>query len=260
MPTRPATTPWLCHHLSSNDLAARWRQYRDRTARDALFDRFLPLARKLAGRYANPHEPLEDLVQVASLGLVLAIDRFDPDRGTPFSGFAVPTILGEIKRYFRNTGWSVHVPRGAQEMALRVDRAIRDITARRGEAPRVEELAEYLEVSPEDILRGLEAGSAHYAVSLDASVAHDDDEEADTLGDTIGRIDTGYALIDTTSSLAVGISRLPHPERWALTLRLATGMKQTDIARELGCSQMQVSRLLRSAAAKLGDMDEYETR
>ena len=111
-----------------------WQQHRDQRAREAVVKEFLPLARRLARRYASPHEPMEDLVQVASVGLLGAIDRFDPDRGTPFVAFAVPTILGELRRYFRNTGWSAHVPRAAQEMALRVDRASRQITAQTGRA------------------------------------------------------------------------------------------------------------------------------
>ena len=158
-----------------------------------LLTRFLPLARKLASRYANPHEPLEDLVQVASLGLLGAIDRFEPTRGVRFPAFAIPTILGELKRYFRNTGWSAHVPRGAQEMALRVDRAARQITVQTGRHPRVAELAEYLEVSAEDVLTGLDAGTAHYSVSLDAPVSSPDGEEPDTLGDSLGATTTATA-------------------------------------------------------------------
>ena len=237
-------------------LAARWRHHADWAARDELFHRFLPLARKLASRYTNPHEPIEDLVQVASLGLLGAIDRFDPDRGVRFPAFAIPTILGELKRYFRNTGWSAHVPRGAQEIALRVDRATRQITAESGRHPRVEELAEYLEISPEDVLIGLDAGTAHYSVSLDAPLTTADADEPDTLGDTIGHDDEGYGLIEASASLADAIARLPYLERRALSLRLEGDMKQTEIAGALGCSQMQVSRLLRRAAAKLREMTD----
>ena len=237
-------------------LVTRWREHADTRARDELFARFLPLARKLASRYTSPHEPLEDLVQVASLGLLGAIDRFDPSRGVQFPAFAIPTILGELKRYFRNTGWSAHVPRGAQEMALRVDRAIRQIGAETGRQPRVEELAEYLEVSAEDVLIGLDAGTAHYAVSLDSPVTTTEVDETDSLGDTIGHDDERFALIETSASLATSVARLPYLERRALSLRLDGDMKQTDIARELGCSQMQVSRLLRRAASKLRDMTD----
>jgi RNA polymerase sigma-B factor len=237
-----------------NTLALRWREQGDTQARDELFNRFLPLARKLAGRYSNPHEPIDDLVQVASVGLLGAIDRFDPGRGVRFPAFAIPTILGELKRYFRNTGWSVHVPRGAQEMALRVDRASRQIVARSGRHPRVEELAEYLEISAEDVLTGLDAGTAHYSVSLDAPLTPTEEEEPDSLSDTLGEEDESYGLIETTLALSAAVRTLPYLERQALALRLDDDMKQSEIARELGCSQMQVSRLLRRAAARMREM------
>jgi RNA polymerase sigma-B factor len=239
-----------------NVLALHWREHGDTKARDELFNRFLPLARKLAGRYSNPHEPLEDLVQVASVGLLGAIDRFDPERGVRFPAFAIPTILGELKRYFRNTGWSVHVPRGAQETALRVDRASRQIMARSGRHPHVEELAEYLEISAEDVLTGLDAGTAHYSVSLDAPLTPTEGEEADSLGDTLGEEDESYGLIETTISLSAAVRTLPYLERQALALRLEDDMKQSEIASGLGCSQMQVSRLLRRAAARMRDMTD----
>jgi RNA polymerase sigma-B factor len=241
---------------STTVLFASWRDHGDRNARDDLFKRYLPLARKLAGRYANPHEPLDDLIQVASLGLLGAIDRFDPGRGVGFPAFAIPTILGELKRYYRNTGWSAHVPRGAKEMALRVDRAMRQITAQSRRTPRVEELAEYLEVTPGDVLDGLEAGTAHYCLSLDGPVneADADGDEPDSLGDTIGCADEGYAVVETATALSTAIRRLPYLERTVLALRLDCDMTQTEIAKEVGCSQMQVSRRLRSAAEKLREM------
>jgi RNA polymerase sigma-B factor len=245
-------------HLADNtELLARCCDHADPDAREELFKRFLPLARKLAARYSNPHEPIEDLVQVASVGLLGAIDRFDPDRGVRFPAFAIPTILGELKRYFRNTGWSAHVPRGAQEMALRVDRAIREIEARSGHRPNVGQLAQYLELTHEDVLVGLDAGTAHYSVSLDAPLsAAEDEDQPDTLGDSLGDLDESYGLVEASMSLSAALERLPHLERQALTLRLEHDMKQTDIARELGCSQMQVSRLLRRAASRLHDMTD----
>ena len=246
--------------LSDNvELLERCHDDADQEAREELFTRFLPLARKLASRYSNPHEPIEDLVQVASLGLLGAIDRFDPDRGVRFPAFAIPTILGELKRYFRNTGWSAHVPRGAQELALRVDRAIRQIEAHSGHHPSVNELAQYLELPHEDVLVGLDAGTAHYSVSLDAPVTIGDDEEQPaTLGDSLGDLDESYGLVEASMSLSAALGRLPHLERQALTLRLKRDMKQTEIARELGCSQMQVSRLLRRAADRLRKLTDPE--
>jgi RNA polymerase sigma-B factor len=240
----------------TTELARRWREGGDRAARQELIERFLPLARKLALRYTNPHEPLEDLVQVASLGLVGAVDRFDPSRGIGFPAFAIPTILGELKRYFRNTGWSAHVPRAAQELALRVDRASRQLTVKSGNAPNVHELAQFLELSPEDVLTGLEAGTAHYSVSLDAPSPGGDGDEPESLGDSIGEADQRYRLVETTVSLSAAAHQLPYLERRALALRLQHDMKQAEIARQLGCSQMQVSRLLRRAASRLRDLTD----
>jgi RNA polymerase sigma-B factor len=237
-------------------LARRWRHDGDREAREQLFVRFLPLARKLAGRYPNPREPREDLVQVASIGLLGAIDRFDPDRGIRFSAFAVPTILGELRRHFRDTGWSVHVPRGAQELAQKIDRASVQISADTGRPPRVAQLAEYLEISVEDVLEGMEAGTAHFTSSLDAPAGSEDPEGVETVGERIGSEDDRYQLVDTRLSLAAGFSRLPYLERRALSLRIDSDMKQTDIAAQLGCSQMQVSRLLRRAAGRLREFTD----
>lgn len=239
-----------------NGLALRWQLHGDRAARDELFAQFQPLARKLAGRYINPHEPIEDLVQVAYVGLLGAVDRFDPRRGVRFSSFAIPTILGELKRYFRNTGWSAHVPRGAQEMALRVDRASRRLAADTGRTPRVEEIAQYLEIDLADVIAGLDAGSAHYSVSLDAPAPGSGTEEPQSLGDGLGGGDEGYALVDAKLSLAASMTRLPHLERRALELRMDGDLKQTEIAERMGCSQMQVSRLLRRAQAHLREFSD----
>ena len=237
-------------------LARRWRHDGDRQAREQLFVRFLPLARKLAGRYPNAREPREDLVQVASIGLLGAIDRFDPDREIRFSSFAVPTILGELRRHFRDTGWSVHVPRGAQELAQRIDRASAQISTDTGRPPRVAQLAEYLEISVEEVLEGLDAGTAHFASSLDAPATAEDLDGVETVGERLGSEDERFGLIDARLSLAAGLSRLPFLERRALSLRIDSDMKQTDIAAQLGCSQMQVSRLLRRAAGRLREFTD----
>src|SRR5437660_9335779 len=159
----------------SEELFVRWQQHQDQRAREELVDRFLPLARKLARRYAGAREPLDDLVQVASLGLVKAVDRFDSSRGTAFSSFAVPTILGELKRYFRDLGWSVHVPRGAQEQALKVEEAQQALTTKTGRPPSVQDIAEFLEMGMDDVLDALETASAHHSTSLDAP--RDDGED-----------------------------------------------------------------------------------
>ena len=245
--------------VSTHELALRWHEYGDRWARDALLDRFEPLARRLARRYLTNAEPLEDLVQVAAVGLVAAVNRFDPNRGTPFTAFAIPTILGELKRYFRDAGWSAHVPRGAQEMALRVDHAARDLTAHTGRVPSVGELAQYLEVDTEQVLAGLEADSAHFAMSLDAPAATLDAEDREPLHAYVGKVEHGYGLVEMAASLAAAMPRLPYLERRALSMRLERDLKQSEIAAELGCSQMQVSRLLRRASDRLRELTDPDT-
>jgi RNA polymerase sigma-B factor len=240
-------------------LTTRWYECGDRWARDALIDRFRPLARRLARRYATSAEPLEDLIQVASVGLVAAVNRFDPNRGTAFTAFAIPTILGELKRYFRDVGWSAHVPRAAQEMALRVDQASRDLAAHTGHAPNVGDLAQYLEVDTEQVLAGLETGGAHFAISLDAPAATPETEDREPLHAYVGAVEDGYALVEMTASLAAAMPRLPYLERRALTMRLGDNLKQTEIADRLGCSQMQVSRLLRRACTRLREFTDPDT-
>src|SRR5947209_6515275 len=195
---------------------------------------------------------MEDLAQVASVGLLGAIDRFDPTRGVGFPAFAIPTILGELKRHFRNTGWSTHVPRGAQELAMRVEVGSRQIAVRTGRTPSVPELAQHLELSTEEVLLGLDARAARYAVSLDApSGTQTDDPDPEPLASSIGADDERLALVETSASLPVAWRRLPFLEREAVRLRLEEGLKQRDIAERMGCSQMQVSRLLRRAASRI---------
>jgi len=228
----------------------------DSQTREQLFEQFAPMARRLAGRYHSPHEPLEDLVQVAYVGLLGAIDRFDPERGIQFRSFAIPTIIGELKRHFRNTGWAAHVPRGAQELALRVDRAAHEIRDRTGRTPGPAELARYMDIALEDVLIGLDAGTAHFSTSLDAPPASSGAEEPQALGEMFGTDDDGYGLVEAKLTLEATIPRLPHLERVALSLRMHHGLKQTEIAERMGCSQMQVSRLLRSAAAHARELTD----
>ena len=237
--------------LSRTPTDALWSMRRDSAAaRDELVRRHLGLARRLAMRYQSPNEVLEDLVQVANVGLLNAVDRFEPERGIPFSAYATPTILGELKRHFRDTGWSVHVPRGAKELALRVQQGVGELTERHGRSPEVRELADYLELNVERVLDGLDSAQAHYTDSLDAPLSNVD-PDASTLADRLGTLDDGYDLVDATSALRGGIAALPYLERTALTLRMHDDLKQSEIARMMGCSQMQVSRLLRRAAERL---------
>jgi len=239
----------------SEALFYRWQKLHDRTARDELVERFLPLARKLARRYNVGHEPFDDLLQVASLGLVKAVDRFDCSRGNAFSSFAVPTILGELKRYFRDHGWAVHVPRGAQERAVKVEDAQQQLSVKSGRAPTVPELAEYLELSIEEVLESLETARAHHATSLDAP--HDDGEgESAKLVDTFGEDDPHLGIADARITVRVAASQLSRRERQVLALRFVDDLTQTQIAEQIGVSQMQVSRILRRSIARLTELTE----
>ena len=241
----------------NRELFLRWQRDRDQRAREELVDRFLPLARNLARRYAGAREPFEDLLQVASLGLVKAIDRFDVDRGAAFSSFAVPTILGELKRYFRDLGWAVHVPRGAQEQALKVQEAQERLTSKTGRPPTVHELAEYLELAVEDVLDALETAAAHHSASLDAP-REDRDDESGSLVDVFGQEDHRYELIEQTTTISAAAKELSPRERRVLALRFAGDMTQTQIADEIGVSQMQVSRILRRALSQLRALTEAD--
>jgi RNA polymerase sigma-B factor len=235
----------------AQELFERWRRERDREARDELIARFLPLARKLARRYVQSSEPYDDLVQVASLGLVKAVERFDPDRGFAFTSFAVPTIVGELKRYFRDTGWAIHVDRGAQERARRINEARQAISARTGHPPRVDELAQYLEVSEEEVLDGLQVAEAYGTVSLDAPLVGE--EEASRL-DAIGDEDERLGLVDDQTTIFAAAKHLPQREREILYLRFGEDLTQSEIAERVGVSQMQVSRLLRRSLHRLRDL------
>lgn len=255
--SHPASTDRARRQVENNELFLRWHRDKDPRARAELVDRFLPLARNLARRYSGAREPFDDLLQVASLGLVKAIDRFDIDRGAAFSSFAVPTILGELKRYFRDLGWSVHVPRGAQEQALKVQEAQERLTSRTGHPPTVAELAEYLELAVEDVLDALETAAAHHAASLDAP-REDGEEDSGTLVDVFGQEDPRFELIDESITISAAASELTPRERRVLALRFVGDMTQTQIAAEIGVSQMQVSRILRRALIRLRELTEAD--
>jgi RNA polymerase sigma-B factor len=234
-------------------LFERWQRDKDPCARECLVERYLPLARKLAARYrGRGGEPFDDLLQVASLGLLKAIDRFDPDVGTAFSSFAVPTILGELKRYFRDTGWSAHVPRGAQELALKVQEAKQVVSSRVGRSPTVAELAQYMEVPIEQVLDGLEAAAAHHTGSLDEPL-DELDGESRSLSDVLGEDDPRFEQIDAILTITSAARELSEREQRVLQLRFHGELTQSEIAKRIGVSQMQVSRILRRALERLRD-------
>jgi RNA polymerase sigma-B factor len=241
--------------VSSVKLFEQWRRLGDRRARDELIERFLPLARKLARRYASSSEPYDDLVQVASLGLVKAVERFDPERGFAFTSFAVPTIIGELKRYFRDSAWALHVDRGAQERARKINDAQVQLTARSGRPPRIDELALYLEMSQEEVLDGLQVADAFDAVSLDAPIGGEDDDASSRL-DVLGRDDGELDRVDQQATLFAAARHLPKREREILFLRFSEDLTQSEIATRLGVSQMQVSRLLRRSLERLRELTD----
>jgi RNA polymerase sigma-B factor len=240
-------------------LFERWQQHEDESAREELVRRFMPLARSLARRYGRSSEPFEDLLQVASLGLLKAIDRYDGERGFPFQSYAVPTILGEMRRYFRDSGWAIHVPRGAQERALKVRDAQERISNESGRAPSVNQLAEYLEIDVEDVIDALQAIRAYETVSLDAPRGGGDDDVV-PYGDTIGRDDERYELVELDATVSSALGHLPARDRLVLQLRFVEDLTQTEIAERVGISQMQVSRLLRRSLDQLRALTDAPTQ
>jgi RNA polymerase sigma-B factor len=236
-------------------LFTRWQHDRDESAREELVQRFLPLARTLARRYGRSSEPFEDLFQVASLGLLKALDRFDAARGHAFQSFAVPTILGEMRRYFRDCGWAVHIPRGTQECALKVRDAQEAFSRERGRAPTVSELAQYLELDTEEVIDALQAIQAYETLSLDAP-PRSAGEDLSSYAETTGREDERYELVELDVTVAAVLEHLPPRERLILRLRFLEDLTQTEIAARIGISQMQVSRLLRRSLEQLRDLTQ----
>jgi RNA polymerase sigma-B factor len=222
----------------------------DQAARAALVERFLPLARQLARRYQRGGELLDDLNQVASLGLLKAIDRFDPARTTAFSSFAVPTILGELKRHFRDKGWSVRVPRDLQELAVKLDPTSEQLLRELGRAPTLAEVAKRLDTTIELVLEAREAAAAYRAVSLDRP-RDDDDEGADALGQAVGVDDPGFGVAEDAATVERLMRVLSDREREVLRLRFVEDLTQAEIGTRVGVSQMHVSRILRQAIARL---------
>src|SRR4051795_10743314 len=228
------------------DLLRRYHVDGDPAARDELAEEMLPLARALAGRYAGRGEPLDDLVQVACIGIMKAIDGFDLSREVRFSSYATPTVLGEIKRHFRDRTWALHVPRGTQELQLKVAKARDDLTNELGRSPTVEELCGAVEASLEDVLDALQSAQAHRTRSFDEPMGEDS-----TLAESLGGSDPelGRAEIRVMIDEAMGV--LSDRDREILRLRFEDDLTQTEISDRIGVSQMQVSRLIRQALARL---------
>jgi RNA polymerase sigma-B factor len=219
----------------------------DRRAIERLFEEMLPLAGTLARKYNRSPGQLDDLMQVASLALFKALQRFDPERGVDFPAFAVPTIIGELRRYYRDYGWSVRPPRALQERARKVNRQLNVLSTELGRSPTVTELATRCELSVEEVLEGRQAAAAHVAMSLDIT----DDEESANPAPVQAIEEPGYRHIEEAEALRPAIRVLPERERYILALRFEEGLTQHEIANRVGLSQMHVSRLLRRALERL---------
>lgn len=218
--------------------------------RDELVTTHLPLVHHLARRFRDRGEPHDDLVQVGTIGLIKAVDRFDPDRGVEFSTYATPTILGEIKRHFRDKGWSVRVPRRLQELRMSITRATADLTQELGRSPTVKELADRLDLPEDDVLEALDAAQSYSTFSIDATGGGAEDDGA-ALVDTLGTDDSALANVEYRETLRPLLAALPDRERQIVLLRFFHNRTQSQIAQEVGVSQMHVSRLLGKALATL---------
>jgi RNA polymerase sigma-B factor len=237
------------HDAEDPVVAELFARLPDPAARDALAERFLPLAEHLARRFSGRGQHADDLVQVASLGLVKAIDRFDMDRGVRFSTYATATIVGELKRHFRDRGWGVRVPRSVQEATMQVNRAMSELWQELGRAPTVADLVERTDLSEESVLEALDASRAYTSSSLDEPVG----EEGTVAGDLIGGVDERYEVSDEWLAMAPKLRLLSERERRILYLRFFQDMTQTEIAEDVGISQMHVSRLLSQSLERLRD-------
>ena len=243
MPSQPAEKQRLRARF------AEFAETRDPATRDELVEAHLGLAEYLARRFANRGEPLDDLIQVASLGLVKAVDRFDPGREVEFSTYATHTIVGELKRHFRDRGWAIKAPRRMQELYLRLTGVVASLGQELGRSPTIAELAAEVDASEEDVLEALEAGQAYRFASLDAPAGGESDGE--TVGSRLGELDPDLDDVERRATLSPLLARLPPRQRLILQLRFFEGLTQSEIAKRLGISQMHVSRLLARSVAHL---------
>jgi RNA polymerase sigma-B factor len=225
--------------------------------REQVIEAWLPMARRLASRYCGRGEPTDDLVQTAVEGLIKAVDKFDPDRGIEFVGYAIPTIVGEIKRYFRDRTWALRVPRRLQEMRLAITAANNELTHTLGRLPTVADIAVHLRLTEEQVLEGLEGARAYTATSLSAPVGPAGERE---LSETIGTDDHEYELVDARAALGTAMAALGERDRRILTLRFYGNLSQTEIARLVGISQMHVSRLIARSLDRLRREIDPDTR
>ncbi len=238
----------LSSQAEDRELLRRYHEQGDRSAREELVQRHLPLVRALARRYAGRGESLDDIEQVGAIGLIKAIDRFDPTRDVALTTYATPNVVGEIKRHFRDKGWAIRIPRGLQELNAKMSSTIERLTLELGRSPSIAEIAQRLESTPEQVLEAMEAGSAYAPVSLNAGTG--EDGELDPM-ETIGTEDDNFERTEERASLEPALEMLPHREREILRMRFEEGLTQTQIADKIGVSQMHVSRLIRKSLARM---------
>ena len=228
----------------TRELFRRLRLEDDEAARDELITMYLNLVKYLASRFRNRGEPIDDLIQVGTIGLIKAIDRFDTERQVEFTTYATPTIVGELKRYFRDKGWAIKVPRRLQELSFKVNQAMDALTQKLQRSPSVLEIAEYLGVTPEEVLEAMETSEAYNFVSLESDRGGDGSDTFSIL-EYIGKEDHLMSVVEDRTTLAAALKELTSQEQHVLYLRFFQGLTQTEIARQMGISQMQVSRMLR---------------
>ena len=230
----------------------------DESARDALVERYMPLVRSLAARYAGRGEPFDDLLQVGSIGLLLSIERFDTTRQVQFTTYAVPTIVGEIQRHFRDRSWALHVPRRMKELSAKLSRVIETETSNRGRAPTIAELAKATGAEEDDVIEALQTWDAYSTLSLSHPVGPD--ERGEMMQDVLGTMDEGFDEVEDSALVEAGFEALDERERLIVELRFFEGLPQSEIAAQVGISQMHVSRLLRRALQSMRGRLEDSTR
>jgi RNA polymerase sigma-B factor len=233
-------------------LLRAYHEHGDLAARDQLIEQYMSLVRSLARRYAYRGEQLDDLIQIGAIGLIKAIDRFDMNRGVELTTYATPNIIGEIKRHFRDKGWAVRVPRGLQELSVQLSRLVEQLTVQLGRSPTIPEIAKEAGVEEEQVLEALESGRAYSSVSLSGGTIGDEDGELDPL-ETLGTEEHMYEVSEDRAVLEPGLRALDERERRILHLRFYEGLTQSQIAQQVGISQMHVSRLIRRALEKIRD-------
>lgn len=242
--SRPESRRLVWDKARTRELFAHYRIHQDEESRDELITMYLNLVKYLASRFRNRGEPIDDLVQVGTIGLIKAIDRFDTNRDVEFTTYATPTIIGELKRYFRDKGWAIKVPRRLQELSFRVNQAVDRLTQNLQRSPTIPEIAQYLGVSAEEVLEAMETSEAYNFVSLEGDRTSDGPDSFSIL-EYIGRDDQLMAVIEDRTTLSEALKGLTAMEQRVLYLRFFQGLTQTEIAGQLEISQMQVSRLLR---------------